>query len=85
MFERSQMIFLSELQFLIIGMMLTLLLYCSMKPTMVTTLSKTNFQGKHFNAIEIYSKQKLPAVGETGVGWDRGWLGQRGFEYVPDN
>ena len=24
-------------------------------------------------------------VGETGVGWDRGWVGQRGFEYVPDN
>jgi len=23
-------------------------------------------------------------VGETGVGWDRGWVGQRGFEYVPD-
>ncbi len=23
-------------------------------------------------------------VGETGVGWDRGWVGQRGFEHVPD-
>jgi len=23
-------------------------------------------------------------VGETGVGWDRGSAGQRGFEYVPD-
>jgi len=23
-------------------------------------------------------------VGETGAGWDRGWVGQRGFEYVPD-
>jgi hypothetical protein len=23
-------------------------------------------------------------IGETGAGWDRGWVGQRGFEYVPD-
>ena len=23
-------------------------------------------------------------VGETGAGWDRGCVGQRGFEYVPD-
>ena len=23
-------------------------------------------------------------AGETGAGWDRGWVGQRGFEYVPD-
>jgi len=26
----------------------------------------------------------LKYIGETGAGWDRGWVGQRGFEYVPD-
>jgi len=23
-------------------------------------------------------------IGKTGAGWDRGWIGQLGFEYVPD-
>jgi len=35
------------------------------------------------NTLNI-GKPGSSIVGETGAGWDRGWVGQRGFEYVPD-
>ncbi len=36
-------------------------------------------------SVSSKNKKKIgKTIGETGAGWDRGWVGQRGFEYVPD-
>ena len=32
----------------------------------------------------LRTHNKYVDVGETGVAWDRGWMGQRNFKYVPD-
>ena len=34
--------------------------------------------------MELILATTLHTLGETGVAWDRGWVGQLNFKYVPD-
>ena len=35
--------------------------------------------------MDFFQKNSLGyIIGETGVAWDRGWMGQLDFKYVPD-
>jgi len=73
------MSFVKQISIVMVIMVFTLL----NAPNMYDT--RQDASPNHKQCMSVFIANKYYTVGETGVGWDMGWVGQRGFKYVPDN